>query len=89
MPIYNFKSSASYGFAVNLTDFCSRIESALPKSLKGEAAPNPYKEPFSKNPADAYQELQGPLHDFGSYLTACLPKFIQQFSVYKDELTST
>ncbi|KAF8335648.1 hypothetical protein F5887DRAFT_1250797, partial [Amanita rubescens] len=27
------------------------------------------------------------LHTYGSYLTQCLPKFIQQFSVLKDELT--
>lgn len=28
-----------------------------------------------------------PLHSYGSYLTQCLPKFIQQFSVLRDELT--
>ncbi|KAG0245682.1 hypothetical protein B0O80DRAFT_439221 [Mortierella sp. GBAus27b] len=28
-----------------------------------------------------------PLHEYGKYLTSVLPKFIQQFSVYKDELT--
>ncbi|KAH9921984.1 F420H2 dehydrogenase [Epithele typhae] len=27
------------------------------------------------------------LHAYGAYLTQCLPKFIQQFSVLKDELT--
>src|SRR5690349_5912616 len=27
------------------------------------------------------------MHDYGKYLTSVLPKFIQQFSVYKDELT--
>ncbi|KAG0037077.1 putative NADH-ubiquinone oxidoreductase 30.4 kDa subunit, mitochondrial [Podila clonocystis] len=27
------------------------------------------------------------MHDYGQYLTSVLPKFIQQFSVYKDELT--
>ena len=27
------------------------------------------------------------LHQYGAYLMQCLPKFIQQFSVLKDELT--
>ncbi|KAI9137813.1 hypothetical protein BKA69DRAFT_1110273 [Paraphysoderma sedebokerense] len=27
------------------------------------------------------------LHEYGKYLLSCLPKHIQQFSVYKDELT--
>lgn len=28
-----------------------------------------------------------PLHEYGQYLTTCLPKYVQQFTVYKDELT--
>jgi hypothetical protein len=27
------------------------------------------------------------MHEYGQYLTTSLPKFVQQFSVYKDELT--
>ncbi|KFH65072.1 NADH dehydrogenase (ubiquinone) Fe-S protein 3 [Podila verticillata NRRL 6337] len=27
------------------------------------------------------------MHEYGQYLTSVMPKFIQQFSVYKDELT--
>ena len=27
------------------------------------------------------------MHQYGQYLTTCLPKYVQQFSVYKDELT--
>jgi NADH dehydrogenase (ubiquinone) Fe-S protein 3 len=34
-----------------------------------------------------YAETTEALHTYGSYLTQCLPKFIQQFSVLKDELT--
>jgi len=52
----------------------------------GKPAPSPYKEKLGGNPYDKAAKLQGPLHDFGSYLTACMPKYIQQFSVYKDEL---
>jgi hypothetical protein len=48
----------------------------------------PFSEPTSPNPAIAtHAETTESLHTYGSYLTQCLPKFIQQFSVYKDELT--
>jgi len=57
------------------------------KPPAGTPSPSPYNEPAGPNAADRTKALQGPLHDFGAYLMACLPKFIQQFSVYKDELT--
>lgn len=38
------------------------------------------------NPADAYKEKSEQLHQYGQYLLSCLPKYIQQFSVWKDEL---
>ncbi len=39
------------------------------------------------NPTDKYQERAQGLHKYGQYLLSCLPKYIQQFSVWKDELT--
>jgi len=39
------------------------------------------------NPADKYQSKADDLHKYGSWLMATLPKYIQQFSVWKDELT--
>jgi len=51
------------------------------------------------NPADKYKEDGERLHEYGTYLLTCLPKFIQKFtycgyvnwdwfcSVWKDELT--
>ncbi|KAF2036807.1 hypothetical protein EK21DRAFT_106114 [Setomelanomma holmii] len=39
------------------------------------------------NPADKYKEKGEALHKYGQYLMSCLPKYIQQFSVWKDELT--
>jgi len=48
---------------------------------------SPFVEAASINDADATAGIQGSLHDYGSYITSCLPKFIQQFSVYKDEIT--
>ncbi|CAH7688379.1 hypothetical protein BY996DRAFT_4584256 [Phakopsora pachyrhizi] len=48
---------------------------------------SPFQESAGINPADKYKEITNSLHDYGAYLVSCLPKFIQQFSVYKDELT--
>ncbi|CAL3962380.1 hypothetical protein PZA11_000441 [Diplocarpon coronariae] len=38
------------------------------------------------NPADKYAAKADELHRYGSWLMGCLPKYIQQFSVWKDEL---
>ncbi|OJD31410.1 nadh-ubiquinone oxidoreductase [Diplodia corticola] len=46
----------------------------------------PLKAPIV-NPADKYTEKGEALHKYGQYLLSCLPKYIQQFSVWKDELT--
>lgn len=52
------------------------------------ASASPFVEPTSPNPAlTQFAEATEKLHHYGSYLTQCLPKFIQQFSVFKDELT--
>ncbi|KAL5636073.1 hypothetical protein ACGC1H_004778 [Rhizoctonia solani] len=34
-----------------------------------------------------YRAVSDSLHSYGSYLIQCLPKFVQQYSVLKDELT--
>ena len=52
-----------------------------------EPSKAPFTEPTGINPADATANLSDPLHQYGQYLITCLPKYIQQFSVYKDELT--
>ena len=39
------------------------------------------------NPADKYQLKADALHKYGSWVMGCLPKYVQQFSVWKDELT--
>ena len=52
------------------------------------ASVSPFTEPTSPNPTvSQYAQTTESLHTYGSYLTQCLPKFIQQFSVLKDELT--
>ncbi|KAH3679288.1 hypothetical protein WICMUC_001112 [Wickerhamomyces mucosus] len=39
-----------------------------------------------ENPADKFVKLGEQLHIFGQYLITTLPKYIQKFSVWKDEL---
>ena len=52
------------------------------------ASESPFHEQTSPNPsATKYAEAAEKLHTYGSYLTQCLPKYIQQFSILKDELT--
>ncbi|OWB55368.1 hypothetical protein B5S28_g1240 [[Candida] boidinii] len=38
------------------------------------------------NPKDKYTEQVEELHKFGRYIMGCMPKFVQKFSVWKDEL---
>ena len=39
------------------------------------------------NPADKYLEHVEDLHKYGKYIITAMPKFVQKFSVWKDELT--
>jgi len=39
------------------------------------------------NPADKYQSKADDMHKYGAWIMGCLPKYVQQFSVWKDELT--
>lgn len=57
---------------------------------------SPFKERANKNPMDVYGPMEQPMHEYGSWLLSgtlqffsdlALPKFVQQYSVYKDELT--
>jgi len=36
------------------------------------------------NPADKYKEDSERLHEYGTYLITCLPKFIQKFRYFTD-----
>ncbi|KAL3465986.1 BUD22-domain-containing protein [Aspergillus heterothallicus] len=47
--------------------------------------PGPLRAPVV-NPADKYQDKADSLHTYGQYIMSCLPKHVQQFSVWKDEL---
>lgn len=74
--------------SVRSSNFHSSVKASQPAG-KGDQVNSfsPYPESAGTNPMEKYAEIQGPLHDYGSYITSCLPKYIQQFSVVKDELT--
>ncbi|RKF61629.1 NADH-ubiquinone oxidoreductase 30.4 kDa subunit, mitochondrial [Erysiphe neolycopersici] len=38
------------------------------------------------NPSEKYKSKAEHIHRYGSWLMSCLPKYVQQFSVWKDEL---
>ena len=65
------------------------MTSPIPRSsnLTAAGASTPFAESAGRNPALDYTHISAPLQSFGAYLLASLPKFIQQTSVYKDELT--
>lgn len=39
------------------------------------------------NPSDKYASKSDAMHRYGTWVMGCLPKYVQQFSVWKDELT--
>ncbi|TDL28820.1 NADH dehydrogenase [Rickenella mellea] len=60
----------------------------LHSSSSSKASVPPFTEPTSPNPTLAkHAQTTESLHHYGSFLMQSLPKFVQQFSVLKDELT--
>ncbi|TPX67103.1 hypothetical protein SpCBS45565_g04018 [Spizellomyces sp. 'palustris'] len=64
---------------------------SLMKTAVARNAPSPLF--FHSTARAAYATEQKPptqpseLHEYGRFIVSCLPKYIQQFSIYKDELT--
>ncbi|KAI0076251.1 F420H2 dehydrogenase [Panus rudis PR-1116 ss-1] len=66
----------------------ARAVRQIHSSKPARASSSPFTEPTSPNPAvTKYAEATEKLHHYGSYLMQCLPKYIQQFTVLRDELT--
>jgi NADH dehydrogenase (ubiquinone) Fe-S protein 3 len=64
------------------------VARSLHSSTPSKASEPPFKEPTSPNvAATKHAETTAQLHNYGAYLLQCLPKFVQQFSVLRDELT--
>lgn len=64
------------------------VSSDTPNMRHAQRAPDPpegLKQPIV-DPADKYAAKGDDMHRYGAWLMGCLPKYIQQFSVWKDEL---
>lgn len=57
-----------------------------PRTVPREPTASTLKAPIV-NPADKYATKADNLHKYGAWVMGCLPKYVQQFSVWKDELT--
>lgn len=85
---------AQAGGAVRCLSSSSRMQSYAVKMPKD--APNLRHAPREQlgtleapivNPADKYDAKADNMHRYGAWLMSVLPKYVQQFSVWKDELT--
>ncbi|KAF2452784.1 hypothetical protein BDY21DRAFT_357916 [Lineolata rhizophorae] len=85
------RSSVAVGRAFTTTALRAKeVASDSPEAPNmRHAAREPYGQLYAPivNPADKYKDKGEALHKYGQYLLSCMPKYIQQFSVYKDELT--
>ncbi|PVF98834.1 putative NADH-ubiquinone oxidoreductase 30.4 kDa subunit mitochondrial precursor [Serendipita vermifera] len=86
---YSVRSAASRT-AVRCLPSTSRALSIsrTSKAQSSTVSKPPFDEPAFKDPSKTtYKKTTPDLHTYGAYLLSCLPKFIQQFSVVRDELT--
>ncbi|BGO89197.1 hypothetical protein NBRC10512_005969 [Rhodotorula toruloides] len=63
------------------------IETSAIRSQIPTGKESPYAEPAGRNPVEHFQPYSAQLQEYGAWIMASLPKFMQQTSVYKDELT--
>lgn len=73
--------------SIAITTSNSTLHHAATFATAATGKETPFTEPAGGNPALDYSAQSAALQEFGSYLMASLPKFVQQTSVYKDELT--
>jgi len=80
--------SARFASAKRSLPILAQLSRGIQTSSSAKASESPFTEKTSPNPTIAkYAATTEAMHTYGSYLIQCLPKFIQQFSVLKDELT--
>ncbi|KIH92574.1 NADH dehydrogenase (ubiquinone) Fe-S protein 3 [Sporothrix brasiliensis 5110] len=73
-------SSRMHGYAVHVPKDASNMRQAPRPAVGTLEAP-------LTNPADKYDAMADNMHKYGAWLMSSLPKYVQQFSVWKDELT--
>ncbi|CAK7272432.1 Putative NADH-ubiquinone oxidoreductase 30.4 kDa subunit, mitochondrial [Sporothrix epigloea] len=77
---YLSTSSRRYGYAVHMPKDATNMRQAPRPALGTLEAP-------LINPAEKYEAMSDNMHKYGAWMMSTLPKYIQQFSVWKDELT--
>ncbi|EPS41560.1 hypothetical protein H072_4567 [Dactylellina haptotyla CBS 200.50] len=81
-----FSSSSATKAVTPLTSRDPKTGEELPNMRKTQRPPIGELRAPVINPTDRYAPQSEQLHAYGKYLMSCLPKFIQQYSVWKDEL---
>lgn len=84
------RSAAQAQFVRCIASTASRSEVNMPKDVSNmRHAPRDHPKKLEAplvNPADKFQSKADNLHRYGAWLMSCMPKYVQQFSVWKDEL---
>jgi len=84
------RPAAQAQFVRCIASTASRSEVNMPKDISNmRHAPRDHPKKLEAplvNPADKFQSKADNLHRYGAWLMSCMPKYVQQFSVWKDEL---
>ncbi|KAJ1338298.1 NADH-ubiquinone oxidoreductase subunit [Microdochium nivale] len=84
------RASRDLQFVRAIASTASRCEIALPSDVSNmRHAPRNHPKKLEApivNPTDKFQSKADNLHRYGAWVMSCLPKYVQQFSVWKDEL---
>ncbi|EWC46871.1 mitochondrial NADH-ubiquinone oxidoreductase subunit [Drechslerella stenobrocha 248] len=81
-----FTSSPARNAATPLTSRDPKTGEELPNMRTVKRPPIGELRAPVVNPTDKYASQSEQLHAYGQYIMSCLPKFVQQYSVWKDEL---
>ncbi|KAL0091744.1 hypothetical protein J3Q64DRAFT_1725126 [Phycomyces blakesleeanus] len=74
------RSNSAFAAVAKPTFRAASVRALSSSVMRGQASEKVNADPNYKSGNDA-------LHEYGQYITSALPKYVQQFSVYKDELT--
>ncbi|KXJ96821.1 hypothetical protein Micbo1qcDRAFT_142567 [Microdochium bolleyi] len=84
------RPAAQASFVRCISSTASRCEINMPSDVSNmRHAPRDHPKKLEApivNPADKFQSKADNLHRYGAWVMSCLPKYVQQFSVWKDEL---
>ncbi|POY76080.1 putative NADH:ubiquinone reductase (H(+)-translocating), or putative NADH dehydrogenase [Rhodotorula taiwanensis] len=79
--------SAVRSLATSLRTQQAAAQATTTTSAAPTGKESPFIEPVGVNPVEQFKPFSAALQEYGAWIMASLPKFVQQTSVYKDELT--